>query len=59
MSSAIMVSLTVMCEDDTLVLKITESISRVSAGLALEGLHVSLTLSTVEYDEVEQEQEQQ
>lgn len=57
MGKAIMLSLTVMCEDDTLVLKASEAIARVQVGLAFEGLHTTLNISTVEYEEIEQEHE--
>lgn len=56
MSSAIMLSLTIMCEDQGLVLKATEALARVQAGLAMEGLHTTLSVSTVEYEEAEKEQ---
>jgi len=55
MGKAIVLSLTVMCEDNELVLKATEAINRVQIGLAFEGLHTTLNISTVEYEEIEQE----
>lgn len=55
MGKAIMLSLNVICEDDELVIKATEAITRVQVGLAFEGLHTTLTISTVEYEEVDQE----
>lgn len=55
MGKAIMLALTIMCEDDELVLKATEAITRMQVGLALEGLHTTLNISTVEYEEIDQE----
>lgn len=54
-----MLSLTIMCEAQDFVLKATEAMARVQAGLALEGLHTTLTISTVEYEEAEQEEKEQ
>lgn len=56
MHQAIMFSLTIMVEDHNMVLKATEVLARAQAGLALEGLHTSLSVSTVEYEESEQDQ---
>lgn len=56
MSSAIMLSLTIMCEKQEFVLSASEALARVQAGLAMEGLHTTLTVSTVEYEEAETEQ---
>lgn len=55
MHKAMMLSLTVMCESQDFVLKTTEAMARMQAGLAMEGLHTTLTVSTVEYDEAEAE----
>ena len=57
MGKAIMLSLTVMCEDNELVLKASEAITRVQVGLAFEGLHTTLNISTVEYEEADQDHE--
>lgn len=56
MERAIMLSLTVLCEDPELVVKATEAITRTQVGLALESMHTTLTISTVEYEQSEQEQ---
>jgi hypothetical protein len=55
MHKAMMLSLTVMCESQDLVLKANEAMARVQAGLAMEGLHTTLTVSTVEYEDAEVE----
>lgn len=55
MESAIMLSLTVMCDEESMVIKATEAITRAQVGLALEGLHTTLSISTVEYEQSEQE----
>lgn len=55
MSTAFMLSLTIMVEDEVLVLKAAESVARLQIGLALEGLHTTLNISTVEYEEAEHE----
>lgn len=58
MGSAIVITLTIMCEDPDLLVKATEAISRTQLGLAMEGLHTSLTIATVEYEEIDQEEHQ-
>lgn len=57
MGKAIMIAFTVMCEEDELVLKVAEAITRVQVGLAFEGLHTTLNISTVEFEEIEQDHE--
>lgn len=58
MSRGFMINMTVMCDDETSVLNATEKITRILVGLALDQHHTSLSISTVDYEEAEQDQEQ-
>jgi hypothetical protein len=57
MSRGFMVNMTVMCDDETSVLNVVEKVTRVLVGLALDQHHTSLSISTVDYEEAEQEKE--
>lgn len=57
MPQAVMLSLTVICEDHDLAMKATETITRAQLGLSLEGMHTTLTISLVDYEEQTAEHE--
>lgn len=52
----LMLTLNVQCEEPELMLKATETLTRVQVGLALEGLYTQLTVTAVESEEAEQEE---
>jgi hypothetical protein len=51
MSTTIMISLTVMTEDETTAVRVMETLTRVMVGFAFEGVYASVSANRHENDE--------